>query len=229
MSLLQYSMFQDVFFPTGESDGEGKAGGGDLQLQKLVRYAPTLATDIRSTLLVFFDLETTGLDDALDEIVEIGAQKYLGGELVGEWSTLVCPKQVISAQASKISGITQEMLHGQPSIETVLPQFLQWMQGGILVAHNATFDIGFVREAGLRLGMGIEWPVLCTLKMARSLLPALERKNLDTLAQYYGLQFEARHRSIGDVKVTAEVFHRLLEKEAEDLETWQDFQEYRVL
>lgn len=222
-------MFQEVFFPTGEDKTDGKSGGGELQLQKIVRYSPALLTDIRSSVLVFFDLETTGLDDIQDEIVEIGAQKYIGGKLVDEWSSLVCPKQQISPQATKISGITQEMLDGQPAIESVLPHFLQWMQGGILVAHNATFDIGFVREAALRMGIGIEWPVLCTLKMARSLLPSLERKNLDTLAQYYGVQFEARHRSIGDVKVTAEVFHRLLEKEAMDIDTWQDFQEYRVV
>ena len=222
-------MFQEVFFPTSAAESEGKTGGGNLQLQKIVRYSTALTTDIRNALLVFFDLETTGLDDAQDEIVEIGAQKYVGGKLIGEWSTLISPKQLISPQATKISGITQEMLNGQPAIEAVLPQFLQWMQGGILVAHNAAFDMGFVREAALRMGIDIEWPVLCTLKMARSLLPTLERKNLDTLAHYYGLQFEARHRSIGDVKVTAEVFHRLLEKEAMELDTWQDFQAYHIV
>jgi len=219
-------MFQEVFFPTGEEEGNKK--GGAFALRKITRYTPASQLDIRSAPLVFFDLETTGLEAEQDEIVEIGSQKYQDGVLIAEWSTFVCPSQPIPAQATKISGITQDMLEGQPSIESVLPIFLTFIEGAVLVAHNAVFDMGFIREAARLQGIDLQWPSLCTLKMARSLLPNLERKNLDTLAQHYGLTFEARHRSIGDVKVTAEVFSRLLEAEAASLETWQDFAEFSV-
>ena len=96
------------------------------------------------------------------------------------------------------------------------------------MAHNAAFDAGFINQACQRLDIELSWPVFCSLKLARDLLPDLERKNLDTLAEHYGLSFESRHRSIGDVKVTTGVLLEMLQNEGEHIVSWQDMAPFTV-
>ena len=106
--------------------------------------------------------------------------------------------------------------------------FFRFIDGAILVAHNADFDWAFLRNGAARLGYQLSWPCFCTLKLARALLPQLESKNLDSLAKHFSLDFEARHRAIGDCKVTHGVLMGLLTGATPPLITWQDLQPYAV-
>lgn len=223
---LFYSMFHDVLFPKEAAGSE--AVKQNLFLQRVLRYLPAQETIVRQATLVIFDFETTGLDPATDRIIEIGGLKVVGGKPAGEFSTLIKPDIPLPKTAAQITGITEEMLEGQPAIEDVLPKFLEFIEGAILVAHNAEFDMSFLRTSCERLGYQISWPCFCTLKLSRSLLPDLESRTLDSLATHYGLTFEARHRSIGDCKVTSSVLQALLANEGRSLVAWQDLQPFAV-
>jgi DNA polymerase-3 subunit epsilon len=230
MSTLAHSVFHTVFFPskpvlTGPQANDGET----LLLTRSVRFNLTPATDVLALPLVVFDLETTGLDSENDRIIEIGAIKINAhGDVLGEMSTLIATDRKLTPKIQQITGINDAMLVGKPAIEPIIRQFLKFIEGSVLVAHNAEFDLGFIKAACRRQGVVIEWPTFCTLKLARQLLPNLERKNLDTLAAHYGLQFEARHRSIGDVKVTIAVLRELLGNEGSHLSRWSDFAQFAV-
>ena len=106
----------------------------------------------------------------------------------------------------------------------VIDKFLQFIKGSVLIAHNAEFDASFLRAACDKHQWDFHSPIYCTLKMARELLPNLERRTLDALAEHYGLSFSSRHRSIGDAEVTAQVFANMLNLNSitlHDLETWR--------
>lgn len=223
---LGYSMFQDVLFPPTLEDGSG--GEELLRLRRLKRYIPASQLLLANTPIVVFDLETTGLDPQVDRIIEVGAIKLMGMQPVEEFSSLVSTSMELTDEIIRITKITQDMLEGQPSIDEILPKFLEFIDGAILVAHNADFDLSMIKAACSRAGIDLEWPCFCTLKMARELLPELENKKLDTLAKYYGLTFEARHRSIGDVKVTVGVLNGLLAKEAKGRTKWGEMQAFTV-
>lgn len=227
-SLLGYSMFHDVLFPPIDSSGDDTGAAAVLTLRRVKRFLAEPLLRFRETPIVVFDLETTGLDNQVDRIIEVGAQKYIGGELVGELESFVFTDIELTDEIIKLTGISPAMLVGQPPIDEVLPQFLAFIEGAVLVAHNAEFDIGMIRAACSRLGIDLEWPCFCTLKMARELLPALENKKLDTLARHYGLSFEARHRAIGDIKVTAGVLQGMLAAEGAKLFTWADLKPFHV-
>ena len=226
-SLLRYSMFHDVLFPiSGASELTTTKA---LTLKQIRRYRLEAKAEFRNLPWVVFDFETTGLDSKIDQIIEIGAQKVVKGQVVDQMESLIHCEIPLSERIQQITGITPAMLADQPRLNSVLPQFLEFIQGSVLVAHNAAFDYAFLVEA-CRLN-DIElagWPTLCTLKLARELLPDLERKNLDTLAEHYGLTFAARHRSIGDVGVTVSVLQELLANEGSHLETWEDARSFSV-
>lgn len=220
-------MFQEVLFSDGtESGGES---GQNLTLEKIVRYVPSLDVSLATAPLVIFDFETTGLDSENDHIIEIGGLKTIGGQIVEEFSHLLSSPVAISEVITNITGITPDMLVGQPSIQEVLPEFLKFIEGSILVAHNAEFDMAFLRTACSREGIQINWPAFCTLKLARRVHPELESKNLDTLAEFYGLSFEARHRSIGDCKVTSAVLQSMLNQDGVHLPDWQSVQAFAII
>ena len=224
---LGYSMFSDVLFPPAAV--QGIAGQAEiLTLRRLKRFLPEPTHRFRDGTLIVFDLETTGLDHEVDRIIEIGAQKYVGLELVAEFETFVTTDVELTDEIIKLTGIQPDMLVGAPKIEDVLPRFLEFIDGGILVAHNAEFDVGMIRAASERQDIGLEWASFCTLKMARELLPGLENKKLDTLARHYGLTFEARHRAIGDIKVTAGVLKKFLQHEAAKLTMWSELTPFTV-
>lgn len=227
MTQLGHSMFHDVLFPPAVTAGQGDALEV-LRLRRLKRFVPEPHHPLMTAPLVVFDLETTGLDPEVDRIIEIGAIKLDGMRPVAEFSSLVSTNVELTDDIIRLTGITPEMLVGQPVIEDVLPKFLEFIEGSILIAHNAEFDLSMIKAACSRVGIDLEWPCFCTLKMARALLPDLENKKLDTLAAHYGLTFESRHRSIGDVKVTTGVLSGLLTKEAQTIRVWSDIQPYTV-
>jgi DNA polymerase III epsilon subunit family exonuclease len=220
-------MFHEVLFPPIDQDADGKLAQA-FQLRRLKRYIPEPQMRFRETNLIVFDLETTGLDFEADRIIEIGAVRLNGLRAEAQFSSLVSTDIELTDDIVKLTGINAEMLHNQPRIDEVLPRFLEFIDGAVLVAHNAEFDLGMIKAAASRLGIDIEWPCFCTLKMARELLPDLENKKLGTLAEHYGLTFEARHRSIGDAKVTVGVLAGLLGKEGLPLQTWSQLQPFTV-
>lgn len=222
---LEFSVFKSIFYPYQASDENIDE---TLTLRRTIQFRLPEQSPFRGYPLVVFDFETTGLDPNHDQIIEIGAIKYIDMKPVDQLSTLIKTDIPITEVIEKLTGINAEMLRGQPSIKEVLPRFLNFIEGSLLVAHNASFDMSFLRSECQRQGIDIEWPAFCTLKMAREYLTQLERKGLDALAEYYGFEFESRHRSIGDIKVTASVLEELLNEEGRHLETWSDLIPFRV-
>jgi len=222
---LEHSLFQNVLFPVLANT---QSGTSDLCLRKTIRFAPDPNLKITDATLVVFDFETTGLDSVRDRLIEVGAQKIKNNKVIDEISTLIHTDLEIPEVVQKLTGITADMLEGKPSCLEVIPKFLEFIRGSLLVAHNADFDMGFLRAECSRQGIDLDWPAFCTLKLARELLPDLERKNLDTLAEHYELTFESRHRSIGDVKVTTSVLNEMMANEGSYIKSWRDMKPFSV-
>ena len=174
---------------------------------------------------VVFDFETTGLDTRNARIIEIGAIKYIGKKEVARFSQLINPNQALSSDITRITGIDDSMLVGKPQMQDVLPQFHDFLRGSIGVAHNAEFDLGMLYHESNRLGISCDYTVICTLKLARAFVK-IESRNLDALSKHFGLEFESRHRSIGDILVTAQVLWKILEEHPE-LQTMAHLAPYR--
>ena len=147
-----------------------------------------LATPLRETTFVVVDLETTGGSPLACQITEIGAVKVRGGEVLGEFQTLVNPHSAIPPFIAVLTGITDSMVAGAPGIESALPAFLDFARGTVLVAHNAPFDLGFLRAACDRTGT--QWPgndSLDTARLARRVLTRDEAPDckLSSLARLF--------------------------------------------
>jgi len=159
------------------------------------------------------DLETTGGSPRLDSITEIGAVRVVGGRVEREYCTLVDPGRPIGAFVSTLTGITDAMVAGRPSIDEVLPEFLEFAYDTVLVAHNAPFDVGFLRQAASAYELA--WPhftVLDTVMLARRVLTPGEVINckLATLAAYFGVRAAPNHRALADAHATVEVLLQLV-------------------
>ena len=126
--------------------------------------------------MVVFDFETTGLDPSYDKIIEIGAIKICGDKTLAEFESLVRTESPISSVVERITGINDQMLENQPKIEELLPRFLEFIKGSIIVAHNAAFDVAFLKAEAFRQGIELDWSAFCTLKLARNLLQSLIQK-----------------------------------------------------
>lgn len=161
---------------------------------------------------VVFDLETTGGTAEHCGITEIGAVKVRGGEVLGEFQSLVNPGAPIPPMITMLTGITDEMVADAPRLEQILPLFLEWIGDAVLVAHSASFDVGFVR-AGAR-SLGLPDPVLqvvCTVRLARRLVSdEVHNLKLSTLATAFGARTMPSHRALADARATVDVFHALL-------------------
>lgn len=172
-----------------------------------------LGTDLRDVTFVVVDLETTGTAAASDAITEIGAVKVRGGEILGEFQTLVNPGGPVPPQITVLTGITTAMVVDAPRIESVLPAFLEFARGAVLVAHNARFDVGFLKAAAR--ATGTPWPgfeVVDTVALARRVVPKDEVRNhrLGTLATLFGATTVPDHRALSDARATVDVLHALL-------------------
>ncbi|MFI5716607.1 DEDD exonuclease domain-containing protein [Nocardia sp. NPDC051750] len=172
-----------------------------------------LDTPLYDTTFVVVDLETTGTSPAEDAITEIGAVKVRGGEVLGEFATLVDPGRSIPPAVVQITGITTAMVRAAPTIEAVLPGFLEFAAGAVLVAHNARFDIGFLKAAAARCDTA--WPrpqVVCTVRLARRVLGKDEAPSarLGVLARLLGASTTPTHRALDDARATVDVLHALI-------------------
>lgn len=193
---------------------------------------------LRDVTFVVVDLETTGgraTDSAPgradhDAITEIGAVKVRGGEVLGEFATLVDPGRAIPPQIVQLTGITTAMVCAAPTIASVLPAFLEFARGSILVAHNAGFDIGFLRAAAERCQL--PWPrppVLCTVKLARRVLTRDEAPSvrLSALARLFRATTTPTHRALDDARATVDVLHALIERVGnQGVHTYPDLRSY---
>lgn len=165
---------------------------------------------------VVFDIETTGLSKEKEMITEIGAVKVADGKIIDRFSTSVNPQRPISAEITKLTGITDDMVKDAPTIENVLPEFLKFCEDTVLVAHNASFDTGFIRIAVERAGLGeLHHTIVDTLELARALLPELNKHKLDIVCEHLGVTLNGHHRAVNDAEATAEVFIKFLDMLAE--------------
>ncbi len=158
---------------------------------------------------VVFDLETTGLDLMSNGITEIGAVKIINGKITEQFTTLVKPDYRISEENEKITGISEEMVKDAPKIGTVIPDFMKFIEGAVLVAHNAEFDIKFIKRFAGAEEYDVKNKYLDTVEMARAFLPQLRRHDLQTCADHFGISFH-HHRALSDVYATAEIFIELM-------------------
>ncbi|MFG1797936.1 DEDD exonuclease domain-containing protein [Nocardia sp. NPDC049149] len=172
-----------------------------------------LDTPLYDTTFVVVDLETTGTSPGADAITEIGAVKVRGGEVLGEFATLVNPGRAVPPAIVQVTGITTAMVYAAPKIDAVLPGFLEFAAGAVLVAHNARFDTAFLRAAAASCETA--WPsftVLCTVKLARRVLGRDEAPSvrLSALAQLLGASTQPTHRALDDARATVDVLHALI-------------------
>lgn len=166
---------------------------------------------------VVFDFETTGLSPwGGDEIIEVGAIKVFGDQIDESsfFHSLVNPKRLIPPEATRVNGITNEMVAGAPTVEEVFPKFLDFISSAWLVAQNAKFDMSFVMKYLVQMKMSKKLEVYDTMIFSRRCFPNENQHNLDIISQRLGLEIIAseRHRSIGDVKLTAKAFVVLKER-----------------
>ena len=172
---------------------------------------------------VVFDIETTGFSEIEDRIIEIGAVKVENGEIVEKFSTFVNPEIPIPFEIINLTSITDEMVIEAPTIETVLPEFLNFCEGSVLVAHNAGFDVGFIKQKAKNLGLSAKFTYLDTVALARVLLPTLAKYKLNIVAKALGISLENHHRAVDDAGATAEIFVKFIEMLKErELMTLQD-------
>lgn len=163
---------------------------------------------------VIFDVETTGLNPQDgDRIIEIAAIKIKNGQKTGEFEQFINPQRPLSLSAMDINKITEDMVADAPTHDVVLPQFMDFVAGACLVAHNASFDIKFVCYELALIGRRLNkcTPVLDTMKLARGLLPHLGSYRLGYLAHSFGVPVQETHRALADVGLTVSVFQRLLD------------------
>ena len=166
--------------------------------------------DLEGTYVVF-DIETTGFSAVTDRIIEIGAVKVEDGKITDKFSTFVNPKRPIPFRITELTSITDEMVIGSPDIETILPQFIEFIGDAVLVAHNASFDVGFIEQNCKRQKIEADFTYVDTVALARVLLPALNRFKLDTVAKALNISLENHHRAVDDAGCTAEIFVKFVQ------------------
>ena len=139
---------------------------------------------------IVFDIETTGFSSIKDAIIEVGAVKVTDGKITDRFSTFVNPKRPIPFEITNLTSITDEMVMDSPTIDVVLPQFLEFAGDGVLVAHNAGFDVGFIEQNCRSLGLSDEFVYLDTVALARVLLPTLSKYKLNIVAKALNISLE---------------------------------------
>jgi DNA polymerase-3 subunit epsilon len=173
-----------------------------------------LGTHLSQVTFCVVDLETTGAAET-DMITEVGAVKVRGGEVLGEFQTLVNPQAHIPPLIAVLTGITNQMVVNAPPLRQVLPSFLAFAHGTVIVAHNAPFDVGFLRRACEACEYPYpRWPVIDTAALARQILLRDEVSDcrLATLARHFRTTVTPNHRALTDAQATVEVLHGLIER-----------------
>ena len=165
--------------------------------------------DIDTTYCVL-DLETTGLSAKTEKITEIGIMKVKDGKVIEEFAEFVNPEKPIPMRVQEITNITDDMVKDAPKIEEIFPKVLEFIKGTVLVAHNATFDIGFLKNIAKNLGYEFDFTYVDTLPLARKLYPELKKHKLGKIAEHLKIKVEVAHRALDDVDTTVKVLREMM-------------------
>lgn len=157
---------------------------------------------------VVIDIETTGLNPKLDKIIEVAAARIVNDNIVDTFHSMINPEIDIPLEITKLTGITTEMVKGAPEISHVLYQLHEYLADDCLVAHNAPFDVGFLKEKFSIIGVQINNPIIDTLSLSRELLKDLKKHNLGAVSEYFQISVNRHHRALDDVKATAAIYMR---------------------
>ncbi len=169
---------------------------------------------------VVFDIETTGLSPRFNKIIEIGAVRIKDGKIQDTYSRFVNPEVPIPYSITKLTSINDNMVLEAPTIEEVLPEFLEYVGDAILVAHNASFDTGFIKEFAKKQGLPFDYTIVDTMTLAHILIPELGKYTLDRLCKQFNVSLENHHRACDDAAATAEIFVKMLKMiKNKDIET----------
>lgn len=159
---------------------------------------------------VVFDIETTGFSSVSNKIIEIGAVKIEHGVITDRFSTFINPEVPIPFEITKLTSITDEMVMEAPTIDVILPQFIEFFKGCYLVAHNASFDVGFIKKKSEQLGLSVDITSVDTVGLARTLMTGMSNYKLDTVAKALNISLENHHRAVDDAGCTAEIYLKFL-------------------
>ncbi len=173
------------------------------------------------------DLETTGFSAVTEKITEIGIMKLENGKVIDSFSCFVNPEKPIPQRVVEVTNITDDMVRDAETIERVFPKMLDFIKGSVLVAHNASFDVGFLKHNARVLGYDFDFTYLDTLSLAQELFPDYKTYKLGRIAKNLGIKVEVAHRALDDVDTTVKVFNVMLEKLKErGAETLEDIDKY---
>ena len=174
-----------------------------------------------------FDLETTGFSPKLEKITEIGIMKVQGGKVIDSFSTFVNPEKSIPSRVVEVTNITDDMVRDAETIDKVFPKMLEFMKGSVLVAHNAEFDIGFLKHNAKELGYDFDFTYIDTLTLAQDIFPDFKTYKLGRIAKNLGIKVEVAHRALDDVDTTVKVFNVMMDELKErGAKTLEDIEEY---
>ena len=162
------------------------------------------------------DIETTGGNALKDRITEIAVYIHDGNKILDEFCTLINPECSIPPFISKLTGISNEMVENAPRFFEVAKQFVQITDGAVFVAHNASFDYGFIRQEYKSLGFNFSRDYLCTVRLSRKIVPGFRSYSLGNLCSSLNINIENRHRASGDALATVKLFEMLLQKNKEE-------------
>lgn len=160
---------------------------------------------------VCVDIETNGTSAKWGKIIEIGAVKVNDGRVVDTFSQLINPGIKLSEHIIQLTGITDEMLTGKPTVKEVLPRFIEFAQDYSLLGHNIMFDYGFLKQNAINLNLQFQKDGVDTLKIARKMLKGLESRGLEYLCNYYGIADENHHRALNDADVTSQLYLKFID------------------
>jgi len=163
------------------------------------------------------DLETTGFNKKINRVTEIALIKFRGGEIADKMTRLVNPMCPIPPNLQKLTGITNQMVFDKPTFDYLIPEINDFIRNTVLVAHHSSFDMRFLNAEFNRFGYeSIRNAALCTCKLARKLFTHLKSYSLDSLAEFFELKFESRHRAYGDAVMALDIFNIMLHKVQQD-------------
>lgn len=160
---------------------------------------------------VIFDLETTGLNREYNKIIEIGAVKVKNGEIIDRFSTFINPHEKLTKEIINLTNITDDMLEDAPEESEMLPKFFEFFEDSVLVAHNAKFDMGFIKKWAERNNRVVENTVLDTVGLSRTIFPEMTKHTLNVIAKKLDISLENHHRAVDDAEATANIFIKFIE------------------
>ena len=163
------------------------------------------------TIYCVLDLETTGFSATTEKITEVGIMKLKDGEVIEEFSCFVNPEKHIPERVSEVTNITDEMVADSETIDKVFPKILEFLGDSVIVAHNAGFDVGFLKQNAKKLGYKFDYTYLDTLSLAKDLFPEYKKYKLGKIAENLGIKVEVAHRALDDVDTTVKVFKVMLD------------------